>query len=101
MTQASSMPLFQRLLLFDLRHVRFLFLFAAVLVYAFLGSPTPDNPSMVEVIIAVLLVLAVGVSGTIKAIWFRFDEPAWIGVAQVFFIFGISVPLVVGFLNGK
>ncbi|MEZ5814477.1 MAG: hypothetical protein R3E13_07170 [Alphaproteobacteria bacterium] len=56
----------------------------ALLLYGALGSPTPDNPGVLEVVIAGLLVLAVGVSGALRVFTFEDGGAGWKQFAQVF-----------------
>jgi hypothetical protein len=74
---------------------RFVFLIAAILIYAFLGSPTPDHPGWVEVIIGGLFILAAG-AGVVQA-FTVIGAQFW---HKVLFIFGMTVPLIVGTIKG-
>jgi hypothetical protein len=73
----------------------------ALLLYGALGSPTPDDPGLLEAVIAGLLVLAVGVSGAVNALKFGQGRQQWKSSAQVFLIFGLSVPLIGGVIDGN
>jgi hypothetical protein len=74
---------------------RFTFLMAAILIYALFGSPTPDHPGWVEFIIGVLLVLAAG-NGFINA----FKLSGEFLPLRIFFLFGLSVPVITGLAHG-
>lgn len=70
---------------------RFVFLITAILIYAFSGSPTPDEPGLAELSIAVLLLL-----GALPGLC-AFSAPV---VFKVFFLFGISVPVLIASIKG-
>jgi branched-subunit amino acid transport protein len=70
----------------------FLFLASAILLYGLAGSPTPDDPGLVEGAIAALLLLAVGVTGVKKAVDFS-SRNFFIRTLQIFFLCGLIVPL--------
>ena len=83
----------------DIYKLRAGFLCLAVTIYALWGSPTPDDPGMLEVLIAALLILAVGVSGVRMVAFERNEIP--VRLAQIFLLFGLSVPLLGGVLSGN
>ena len=83
----------------DIYKLRAGFLCLAVAIYALWGSPTPDDPGMLEVLIAALLILAVGVSGVRMVAFERNEIP--VRLAQIFLLFGLSVPLLGGVLSGN
>ena len=84
----------------DLQSLRSGFLCLAVAIYALFGSPTPDDPGVLGVVIAGLLILAVGVSGAWMVVAFERRE-IWVRAAQIFLLFGLSVPLLGGILTGN
>ncbi|MEM7650725.1 MAG: O-antigen ligase family protein [Pseudomonadota bacterium] len=73
----------------------------AVFVYAGFGSPTPDQFGWAEAMVGGLLVFAVGVSGVFAAFQFNRERPLWASAGKAFFIFGLSIPLVIGALSAN
>lgn len=74
-------------------------LFLCLILYAVFGSATPDNPGVVEVIMAVLLIL----SASIPLFLRESKEKAnsrWLGVFTIFFVFGLTLPLLIGVFKG-
>ncbi len=76
-------------------------LIAALVIYALAGTPTPDNPGWIEVVIGVLLVVAVGVSGVYNAINPPSNTPNWQKYGRYLLVFGIFSPVLVGFLENN
>lgn len=64
--------------------------FCALVVYACLGSPTPDNPGIPEFLIAIFLILAIRIDISRKSQSILFCA-----------ILGISIPLITSFVNGN
>lgn len=82
-------------------HLRFACLLVAIAVYAVFGSPTPDTPGMVEMVVGGLLVLAVGMPGAWQAIVSSFSKaPFWDQAGRALLLFGITVPVLVGVAAG-
>ncbi len=75
-------------------------LFFACLIYALFGSPTPDNLSIVEILVGILLALAIGIGrardALLRPVRYRF----WKSAGQLFLLYGLSVPFIVAVLNG-
>ncbi len=67
-------------------------LLGALLLYALFGSPTPDNPSLVEVFLAILLILAVGWRGLVRALNVYGFKTPFLKYLQLFFLCGLVVP---------
>lgn len=82
-------------------HLQTAFLMGAILVYAFLGSPTPDNPDWPEVIIGLLLACAVGFSGLFSAFRPAPDKPLWHSAGQTLLLYGLAVSTLTGIMNGQ
>lgn len=82
--------------------MRLVFFCLALLVYAVASSPTPDNPSLIEALIAVLLVMAVGVVQPISFIMHipRGPYPKWVFAAGCFLLYGVSVPFIMALAQG-
>lgn len=79
---------------------RAIFLFCACVAYAILGSPTPDNPGFIEAFLLFLLALSAGV-GNIYDFIVRLDgNRLWKSAGQVFLIYGLSLPLLIGAMAG-
>ncbi len=77
------------------------FLFAAILLYSFAGSPTPDNPGIVEILIALLLLSAVGAAGIKDAFALHAPVGFFINALRLLFLCGLIFPLVVGAWRGN
>lgn len=74
----------------------------AVFVYALFGSPTPDHPGIYEIIVAILLIAAIGLSDAAGSLYARrHDEPGFAKAGRVFLIYGLSIPLLCGVMNGN
>jgi hypothetical protein len=84
----------------DMASVRMGCFVLALAFYAFCGSPTPDDPGIVEIAVGALLVMACGFAGVCQAAIFEKSAPAWQSAAQALLFFGLSVPLVAGFAHG-
>ncbi len=78
----------------SLKEFRVFALLTAILLYGSFGSPTPDIPGMVELLIAVLLVLAAGPAGIMDAFCLSKKEPFWSGAGKLLLIYGFGFTLV-------
>lgn len=76
-------------------------LFAAVALYAALGSPTPDNPGIVEGVIGVLLILSVGTSFIHNTANLVLGQSFFLKAMQVFFLCGLILPTLSGVYFGN
>lgn len=85
----------------DYYNLRFGALLAAMAVYAFRGSPTPDDPGYIEAMIGVLLIGAVGLGPLYHLSRLRFGGPLWHKSGQILLYYCISVPVVIGVVNGR
>lgn len=74
---------------------RFVFLLAAIAVYALWGSPTPDDPGWPELAMALCLIVACGAS-SIASLRAAGSRPA----LKLFLLYGMTVPLFVGCARG-
>jgi hypothetical protein len=74
----------------------------AFFLYALWGSPTPNSPDWVEGAIAILLFLAVGWQSILRNILFSDSQniERWRLAAKIFLLYGFTVPLIVGVLQG-
>ena len=74
----------------------------ALFIYALWGSPTPDRPAFIEMTIAVFLLLAVGVMAPLNGLrlCYKAEKPLWHIGGWLLWVLGLSVPLVVGILQG-
>ena len=75
----------------------------ALFIYGVWGSPTPNNPNWVEVMIAILLVFAIGFKPLYQTIRIRPFEKTqrWRTITQFFFLWGLFVPLSIGLLKAS
>jgi len=76
------------------------FLFAAIVLYAVAGSPTPDNPGMVEAVLGFFLILAVGTSLR-GGIDLRLSRNFFLKSLQVLFLCGLILPTLSGVYFGN
>lgn len=74
--------------------VRVLLLFSALIIYAVLGSPTPDNPGLTEAVIGAMLILAAGL-GVFTTLLSN-GQPGWKISLTFLFIYGFSIQVIVG-----
>ncbi|MCB1721463.1 MAG: hypothetical protein KDI11_06895 [Alphaproteobacteria bacterium] len=96
----SDTGVIHRLMHVDTRYFQGGMLCLAILIYGAWGSPTPDMPGALELLIAALLAVGVGISGFIGAFIFRAKAPGWKQAGQILLIFGLSVPLLSGLWAG-
>jgi hypothetical protein len=75
-------------------------LFAAVITYGLLGSPTPDNPGIPEIAIGVFLLLAAG-RGLSRFHDFQRPENLYFRLLHVVFLTGLLLPLGIGIFFGN
>lgn len=70
----------------------------AILLYACFSSPTPDNPGLIEIIILLLFILALGIGNIYQSI-FKIQKvtirPKWHWAVFCLFLYGITVPVIV------
>lgn len=83
-----------------LERVQTLCFVGAIFLYAALGSPTPDHPGYLEMVIAALLICATGSSGLWGAARYNVKAPAWFVAGQVFLIYGLCAATLGGVLAG-
>lgn len=79
----------------------FVFLGLAILLYALFGSPTPDNPGMLEAAIGGLIVLAVGIGGFRGLVDLRIGRNVFLTCLQVLFLCGLILPSISGVYYGN
>lgn len=89
-----------RLMHMDMHRLRLGALCLAIVIYGAWGSPTPDQFGVVELSVAVLLMLGVGVKGVAGALVFSVRSPLWFRAGQVLLMFGLSTGVVCGALAG-
>jgi hypothetical protein len=80
---------------------RFVFLALAILLYAIAGSPTPDNPGVMEMSIGLCLMMAVGWRGIVQALNVSRPETTTQKLYHFFFLYGLIVPTLVAFFTGN
>lgn len=78
-----------------------IFLFAATVVYALFGSPTPDDPGLAEAIIGGLLVLSIGAAGLSRSADLLRERSPYLKALQVFFLTGLVLPTIAGVYFGN
>lgn len=81
----------------DVDTIRFLALLAAVFLYACAGSPSPDNPGMIEIALALLLVMAVGAPAAMRS----FLPAAKWEPGNLFLLYGFLIALPAAALHGN
>lgn len=86
---------------YDCQNVRLGLLLLAIVLYALWGSPTPDHPGVLEGLIAGLLVMSAGIQGLQTALHFDGRRKAWFAAGQMLFVTGLSVPVIVGAVQGN
>lgn len=71
-------------------------------LFALWGSPTPNNPDWVEAAIAICLFLAVSWQSLTHSFLFHKNDRQeyWLLATKIFFLYGLSVPLIMGVVNG-
>jgi len=80
---------------------RFMALGLCLLIYGALSSPTPDNPHIPELMIAVLLIIAIGACGVQSAFDMKQALRHNVFVLSCFLIYGLIVTSLVGFFNAQ
>lgn len=87
---------------FSIKDIRIFALLAAIGVYAFFGSPTPDYPGLPEIITGFFLVIAVGFSGLRQSIDGVAGAKAvfWHDSGKMLLFYGLSVPLLISVMRG-
>lgn len=68
-------------------------------LYAAFGSPTPDNPGWVEIAVGALLLISAGTAGLAGIFKFH-DRPVWFTAGQGLLIYGLTVGLLGGAIQG-
>ncbi len=80
---------------------RVICLVLACMVYAVFGSPTPDNIGIAEIFIGLLLALSIGIVRARNVFIRHYKTRFWKSAGQVFLIYGMSAPLLVGVIYGN
>ncbi|MCB1555737.1 MAG: hypothetical protein KDJ15_00315, partial [Alphaproteobacteria bacterium] len=71
-------------------------------IYGLWGTPTPDDPGWPEWLIGTLLVLAARPWRALSALFFRERrQRLWQSASGLLFFYGLSVPMLMGFLGGN
>ena len=82
---------------------RFVVFITALLIYAARGTPTPDSIGVAEIIIALLLIVAVGPAGLLAAlqpVLPRGPQAGWLRAGQILMLYGGERTLVDGACAG-
>jgi len=82
------------------RDMRFLFLSAGLILYALVGSPTPDKFSWPVIFIGFLFLFALGPGSLFKALSFKNRASLWEMSGKVLMIYGGSIPLIGAAFHG-
>lgn len=77
-----------------------IFLFSACLIYGLLGSPTPNQVGLVESVIAVLLILAVGFGRMHDIVLGKNVQRFWKSAAYALLVYGLTVPILTAAFHG-
>lgn len=77
------------------------FLFLAIILYGLFGTPTPDDPGLVEGMIGGLLILAIGSGGVEGAIKLTLGRNFFLKSLQVMFLCGLILPTLSGVYFGN
>lgn len=91
------LPFLVRLDTYDYRAIS---LFAACMVYAVWGAPTPDTIGLPEYSVGLLLLLSIGIGRMRDALLAPAKTRFWKSAAQLFFFYGLTVPVIVGAVSG-
>lgn len=77
------------------------FLFVAIGIYGLFGTPTPDDPGLIEGLIGALLVLAIGSGGVEGALKLTMGRNFFLKSLQVMFLCGLILPTLSGVYFGN
>ena len=100
-TVTTSLYNVPRITQWPLSHIAFV---AGCLLYGLYSVPTPDNPGVVEIIIATLLGISIIASGALKLFSFvslSNQRPYWMHAGITFMAFAITVPVITGIVHGN
>ncbi len=83
-------------------NIRAIAFIGALLIYALFSTPTPDHIGLAECLVMAGLIAAMGVGGLMQAGNLRVavDEPFWMMPARLLLVYGLSVPLITGLVQG-
>jgi len=76
-------------------------LVCACMIYAVFGSPTPNNVGVIELLVGGLLALSIGAGRVRDVFMHRYKSRFWKSAGQLFIIYGLSVPLLIGVISGN
>lgn len=82
----------------QLRHAA---LCLALAIYAIAGTPTPEQFSSVEITLAVLLTLSVGIEAALRPFGVGRALPPPLIAGQTLLLYGLFIPVIGGVLNGN
>lgn len=84
------------------KDIRFVFFSLALILYAIWGSPTPNQPGFIELVIGVLLILSLTMTGAfqnlISQLMHKTDK--WFLSIIILSLYGLTLPLVFSVLKG-
>lgn len=76
-------------------------LFFVMGLYALMGSPTPDHPGWIELLLGLGLIAFVGASGGMRIISPAQPSPPFVNALRALVCYGLVVPTAVGVINGN
>ncbi len=87
---------------FGAMNFRVMAFIGALLTYALFSTPTPDHIGLAECLVMAGLIAAMGVGGVMQAGHLRVVayEPLWMMAARLLLVYGLSVPLIAGLVQG-
>lgn len=81
---------------------RFVAFLTALFLYGFGGSPTPNEPGLYELILGILLIAAIAPDAAFQvAAIFSLKGSLWSLGARMLLIYGLTVPILGGLVNGN
>jgi hypothetical protein len=98
---SAPRALFSSILQADQTACRFAALTGAIILYGALGSPSPDHPGIVEILIGVLLVLGAGAPGLRAALVFQPSWALWRKAGWFLLVWGAVVSFPAAVLQGN
>ena len=80
--------------------IRLYALLCAAIFYGALGSPTPDTPGGVEIIIAICLLFAIGLRNPLTLIQLQTPKPLYISTGLMLALYALTIGLIFAALEG-
>ena len=86
---------------FSISDLRLFAFIAAVVLYGLFGSPTPDDPGIVEALIGGLLLVAAGLGGFYYVLKPQESGMCWQNAARMVLVYGLCAGCVGAFVQGQ